>query len=114
MSTRAPFNRPVNYSEGVVTNPNGTSDFAVDTDALTAGTYEGVLTAGGTAATAWTVQHRNAANDDDVATWTVYTPADASGQYAVSFTLAASERVRVLPSSETGDVCANLALEQVQ
>lgn len=106
---------PAHYSQGVVTNPNGTSNFAVDTGAITpGGVFECLLTVGGVPATAFTVQRRNAANSGNVGTpFVIYTVADSSSQYVFNLELAAGERVRVLPSSETGDVCANLVMERL-
>ena len=111
----APGNKPAHYSQGTVTNPNGTSNFAVDTGAIAVGgVFEALLIAGGTVATAFTVQRRNAATGANVGTpFVVYTAADTSAQYVFSIELADGERIRVLPSAETGDVCANLTLERL-
>jgi hypothetical protein len=114
MAVHAEANPPVWHSEGVVTNPNGTSNFAVDTGAQAAGIYECLLIVGGVPATAWTVQRRNAANGANVGdTITIYTPADSTAQYVFEVELETSERIRVLPSAETGAVCGTLILQKL-
>lgn len=111
---RAYTNLPTHYSEGTVTNPDGSTDLLADTGALDKGIYSTVVTAGASAAMVLNVQHRNAADSGNIGVVQIHTPADVSGQWVLSFNVAANERIRLLPDALTGTADGNIELERLE
>lgn len=114
MSVRDFGNRPLVDASNKETNPT-TATAMADTGALSAGVYEMRIICGGSAAAIWNIERRNAANDAAVGDIViVYTAAGQSAQFALTFELEASERVRVMLNTNlTGTAAAAINAEQL-
>lgn len=111
MAIFASGNSPTWASEGALTNPTA-GDVAADTGAQLAGLYDVRVVVGGTAAAAFTINRRNAANAADVGDQPVlYTAANTSQAAQLTMTLEAGERVRVTVGALTGEACAVITAE---
>lgn len=102
------------FTEDEQTNPIDSALMA-DTGALSAGSYEMLITIGASAAAHFAVQRRNSANDGNVGDVPiVYGPAGQSGQYRFLFKLEASERVRVIMDDAlTGTAAVSINAERL-
>lgn len=84
-------------SEGKKTDPANDLLMADLGAVPSAGLYEVRVVAGGSVVALFDIERRDAANTANVGSVvTVYTPAGASGEFVLLYTLAKSERVRVI------------------
>lgn len=100
-------------SEGAKSNPTNTTLMADSGAVPVGGLYRAYIGISGTAAGTFTIQRRNAANGANVGdTLTKYV--NGIAQFVYTFTLVASERVRVVMGADlTGDAACDIWLEQV-
>jgi len=102
-------------SAGLLTNPITTSDFG-DTGNLVIGDYEIRVIAGGSVSAIWELQHRNAADNANVAPspYDFYTPAGQSGEYVWVIRVVADESIRLrLQAGITGTAAGQIQVEKV-
>lgn len=114
MARREFGNPPVLDSVAEATNPAGAQVMA-DTGALDAGVYEARIIVGGSVAGQYRVERRNAANGANVGdTVVLYGAAAQSGQYALTYILEASERIRiVMDDALTGVAACAIQVERL-
>lgn len=114
MSQYSRGNAPILDSQGEQTNP-GTSTVLADSGAVPfKGLYEVRIVIGGSVASQFQVQRRNAANGATVGDVVgLYGAAGQSSQFILNYYLDAGERVRVVPDDAiTGTAFCSITVEQ--
>jgi len=115
-SIRRTHNPLLRDTQGTQTNPT-TATVMADTGAIAkAGRYDVRIVAAATAAARVSVQHRNAANDDNVGDVIVLRLAAAAtaAEYLLTYDVVASERVRVMMTANlTGDAEVSIFAERL-
>jgi hypothetical protein len=115
MAWRTTGNPPIGpESEGSLTNPSA-NDLVADTGAVPfSGIYEARIGVGASGACKFLVQRRNTANDDNVGDVLTLRANTSSAQFVYTYTLAASQRLRVLVGENfTGTAEAIIEIEQL-
>ncbi len=104
---------PTTVAGATATNP-ASADVMVDGGVLDSGTYEARIFVGASAAAAFSVQHRNAANSSNITTITLRAAAGQTAEYVLKYFLNDQERVRVvMAASLTGTAEASIQITRM-